>query len=51
MSTRVTILDQRARVLLLVFMIWTAIGVGFLGADGKGTEQAPTCVSDKFLDK
>lgn len=47
MSTRVTILDQRARVLLLVFMIWTVIGVGFLGADSSGTEQSASCVSGK----
>ncbi|KAG0052583.1 hypothetical protein BGZ83_002408 [Gryganskiella cystojenkinii] len=51
MSTRVTILDQRARVLLLVFMIWTVIGVGFLGADGRSgsnsnnnsNNQGPSC--------
>ncbi|KAF9165583.1 hypothetical protein BGX21_000155 [Mortierella sp. AD011] len=33
MSSRIAILDQRSRILLLVFMIWTIIGIGFLGAN------------------
>ncbi|KAF9582937.1 hypothetical protein BGW38_010562 [Lunasporangiospora selenospora] len=43
MSSRITILDQRSRILMLVFMIWTIIGVGFLGADSNTQES--TCVA------
>lgn len=40
MSTRNTLLDQRSKVLLLVFMLWTIIGVGFLGADNNTQESS-----------
>ncbi|KAK3814093.1 MAG: hypothetical protein J3Q66DRAFT_402671 [Benniella sp.] len=40
-SNRVTSMDQRSKVLLLVFMIWTIIGVGILGADSNSRD--PTC--------
>ncbi|KAF9406853.1 hypothetical protein BGZ94_002927 [Podila epigama] len=43
MSTRSTLTDQRSKVLMLVFMMWTVIGVGFLGADSN--TQVSTCVA------
>ncbi|KAG0338722.1 hypothetical protein BG004_007104 [Podila humilis] len=43
MSTRMTLVDQRSKVLMLVFMLWTIIGVGFLGADG--SSQDSSCVA------
>ncbi|KAF8949632.1 hypothetical protein BGZ52_005337, partial [Haplosporangium bisporale] len=45
MSTRNTLLDQRSKVLLLVFMLWTIIGVGFLGADNNTQESS--CVASE----
>lgn len=45
MSTRNTLLDQRSKVLLLVFMLWTIIGVGFLGADNNTRESS--CVASE----
>lgn len=42
-SSRANAMDQRTRIMLLVFMIWTVIGVGFLGSD-HGNAQDP-CVS------
>ncbi|KAF9116684.1 hypothetical protein BGX27_000066 [Mortierella sp. AM989] len=46
MSSRIAILDQRSRVLLLVFMIWTIIGVGFLGADNSIRDPSCTPAND-----
>ena len=42
-SSRANVMDQRTRVMLLVYMIWTVIGAGFLKADN-GNSQDP-CVS------
>ncbi|KAF8985450.1 hypothetical protein BGZ46_004043 [Entomortierella lignicola] len=44
MSSRIAILDQRSRILLLVFMVWTIIGVGFLGADNNSSNRDPYCI-------
>ncbi|KAF9951316.1 hypothetical protein BGZ72_007151 [Mortierella alpina] len=41
MSSRIAMLDQRSRILLLVCMIWTVIGVGFLGR--ASNTQESTC--------
>ncbi|KAF9986989.1 hypothetical protein BGZ75_001174 [Mortierella antarctica] len=43
MSSRIAMLDQRSRILLLVCMIWTVIGVGFLGK--ASNTQESTCGS------
>ncbi|CAO3567657.1 unnamed protein product [Mortierella alpina] len=43
MSSRIAMLDQRSRILLLVCMIWTVIGVGFLGR--ASNTQESTCGS------
>lgn len=42
-SSRANVMDQRTRMLFLVCMVWTVIGVGFLGSDD-GNSQDP-CVS------
>ncbi|KAF9199422.1 hypothetical protein BGZ49_010467 [Haplosporangium sp. Z 27] len=49
MSSRIAILDQRSRILLLVFMVWTIIGVGFLGADNNSSNREPSCPCSSFL--
>ncbi|KAG0242016.1 hypothetical protein BGW41_004999 [Actinomortierella wolfii] len=36
-SSRLALLDQRSRVLMIVFMIWTVLGVGFLSGNGRST--------------
>ncbi|KAG0222171.1 hypothetical protein BGW42_006814 [Actinomortierella wolfii] len=36
-SSRLAFLDQRSRVLMIVFMIWTVLGVGFLSGNGRST--------------
>ncbi|KAF9417424.1 hypothetical protein BGZ76_004533 [Entomortierella beljakovae] len=46
MSSRIAILDQRVRILLLVFMIWTIIGVGFLGTNGSSRDPSCSTSSD-----
>ncbi|KAF8934091.1 hypothetical protein BGZ58_005944 [Dissophora ornata] len=42
MTSRITIMDQRSRILLLVLMIWTALGAGFLGAENSRSRD-PSC--------
>ncbi|KAF9121063.1 hypothetical protein BGW39_010866 [Mortierella sp. 14UC] len=39
-SSRANGMDQRTRIMLLVFVVWTVIGVGFLGSD-KGGSRGP----------
>lgn len=41
-SSRANVMDQRTRIMLIVFMTWTVIGVGFLGSDD-GNSKDP-CV-------
>ncbi|KAF9182959.1 hypothetical protein BGZ51_004330 [Haplosporangium sp. Z 767] len=46
MSSRITILDQRSKILFLVFMIWTIIGVGFLRDDNRVLDSSCSTKSD-----
>ncbi|KAF9537894.1 hypothetical protein EC957_007536 [Mortierella hygrophila] len=39
-SSRANAIDQRTRIMLLIFMIWTVVGVGFLGSEN-GNSQDP----------
>ncbi|KAF8937262.1 hypothetical protein BGZ47_009119 [Haplosporangium gracile] len=45
-SSRTNVMDQRARIMLLVFMIWTVIGVGFLGSDSSSSQDPCSTTND-----
>ncbi|KAG0374925.1 hypothetical protein BGX24_009756 [Mortierella sp. AD032] len=45
-SSRANGMDQRTRIMLLVFMVWTIIGVGFLGSDNNNTQDPCSTMND-----
>ncbi|KAF9148302.1 hypothetical protein BG015_009978 [Linnemannia schmuckeri] len=45
-SSRTNAMEQRTRIMLLVFMIWTVIGVGFLGSDSSSSQDPCSTTND-----
>ncbi|KAG0049054.1 hypothetical protein BGZ89_004359 [Linnemannia elongata] len=45
-SSRANVMDQRTRMLFLVCMVWTVIGVGFLGSDDGNSQDPCSPTSD-----
>ncbi|KAF9103116.1 hypothetical protein BGX29_003751 [Mortierella sp. GBA35] len=46
MSTRINVMDQRARIVLHVIMVWTVIGVGFLGPKNTNSQDPCSATND-----
>ncbi|KAG0287607.1 hypothetical protein BGZ96_008482 [Linnemannia gamsii] len=45
-SSRANVMDQRTRAMLIVSMIWTVIGVGFLGSESASSQDPCATMND-----
>ncbi|KAG0313072.1 hypothetical protein BGZ97_010567 [Linnemannia gamsii] len=45
-SSRANVMDQRTRIIFMISMVWTVIGVGFLGSDSSDSQDPCATTND-----